>query len=864
MAEVATIEVIVQSNKAKANVDKLRRSMRDFDKSVKKAQKNTKTFTNQSSKGFSNLKRTILGVVAAVGAFQIGRALINTIREFERLRAVLKTVEGGAEAGARAFELIRKFTATTPFQLQEVTKAFLVLRNTGIAVTEERLIAFGNVAAATGKSIEQFAEAVADAAVKEFERLKEFGVLVRNEGDTLRVSFQGTTTVIANTRDAVVSFLEEIGNSKFAGALEEQSKTLNGVLSNISDQFSFLAFQIGEGGLRQALTDLAKRFLNVSAVGSETAAKLGQVLGNAVRKAGSAFIFLLENIEAVGTALTALAILKAVSLLGGLATAVTALGGVFKALRLAAITTWAAVLGPITIVGLAIASVIAFVASLAAGFVFLTTKTKPLADINATFKETLGAIAKIIKDKVLSAVDSMKKAFNDFKNTLPDIGQIVAGVFNKMVAIFVSLPEIVDLVASKMVDLFTAAFDKIGDLANTFGQGFVAVFKGILSGNLDQITGAFDTFNAELGQGFNSGFKTIFSDIDNIVEKNTKDVFTPFVAAAREAVIDTAIAIAEGFETLTDPLTKLIAKTIIAQRAETKTIEEQNEVIEKNNEIKRIAAVKEAELAAALQKTTQENQRLAASFKKISDDVSLSVSSLQRQVIASVKGKKALKALNIELEVETLLRKEKIPLNGIEEKALIKQLTLRDQLTEKLKDNQELFRKEITIIKDFAKEVRDFATQFQQAFVNATRNIEDSIIDLARTGKLQIRDLVNDILKDLARIGIRKLITGPLLSRIGFEHGGQFQVGGSGGPDSQTVAFKASPREVVTITPPGGTAPGFNGTTFSPNITLNLTGNSFGQDANASAIGQEIGDAVGIAMIEVLLEESRKGGILNR
>lgn len=37
-----------------------------------------------------------------------------------------------------------------------------------------------------------------------------------------------------------------------------------------------------------------------------------------------------------------------------------------------------------------------------------------------------------------------------------------------------------------------------------------------------------------------------------------------------------------------------------------------------------------------------------------------------------------------------------------------------------------------------------------------------------------------------------------------FRDGGQFTVGGEGGPDSQTVAFKASPGEVVTIMPQDG------------------------------------------------------------
>ena len=40
---------------------------------------------------------------------------------------------------------------------------------------------------------------------------------------------------------------------------------------------------------------------------------------------------------------------------------------------------------------------------------------------------------------------------------------------------------------------------------------------------------------------------------------------------------------------------------------------------------------------------------------------------------------------------------------------------------------------------------------------------------------------------------------------VGYQHGGAFEVGGAGGPDSQFVAFRATPGETVQISPPGET-----------------------------------------------------------
>lgn len=59
----------------------------------------------------------------------------------------------------------------------------------------------------------------------------------------------------------------------------------------------------------------------------------------------------------------------------------------------------------------------------------------------------------------------------------------------------------------------------------------------------------------------------------------------------------------------------------------------------------------------------------------------------------------------------------------------------------------------------------------------------------------------------------------PMAGTLGFANGGSFQVGGSGGTDSQLVRFRASPDETVTITRPGESAGG--GVTVVNNNTFN-------------------------------------------
>jgi hypothetical protein len=71
---------------------------------------------------------------------------------------------------------LTEFASTTPFQLDTVVESFIKMQALGLNPTEDALRSFGNTSAAMGKDLMQFIEAVADASVGEFERLKEFGV----------------------------------------------------------------------------------------------------------------------------------------------------------------------------------------------------------------------------------------------------------------------------------------------------------------------------------------------------------------------------------------------------------------------------------------------------------------------------------------------------------------------------------------------------------------------------------------------------------------------------------------------------------------------------------------------------------------
>ncbi len=77
--------------------------------------------------------------------------------------------------------------------------------------------------------------------------------------------------------------------------------------------------------------------------------------------------------------------------------------------------------------------------------------------------------------------------------------------------------------------------------------------------------------------------------------------------------------------------------------------------------------------------------------------------------------------------------------------------------------------------------------------------------EFVQTGKISFRDLTSSILQDIQSIITKQIFLMSLkaVGLPGFQHGGSFMVGGAGGPDSQTVAFKATPGERVDVRTPG-------------------------------------------------------------
>lgn len=231
---------------------------------------------------------------AGIGYF-FKKNFIDVASEFERYKTILETTEGSSEKAQKAMDWVGDFAAKTPYELGQVTDAFVKLRAYGLDPTNGLLKTLGDTSAAMGKDIMQSVEAIADAVTGENERLKEFGIRGSKSGGQITYEYtdkagnQQQKVVDANNRKMIESTLTAIFNDKYAGQMEKMSGTWAGMLSNVGDQWTRFTqktmesgpFEQLKGQLRGVLSELNRMAEDGSL--AEYAAKTGEAISGIVK-----------------------------------------------------------------------------------------------------------------------------------------------------------------------------------------------------------------------------------------------------------------------------------------------------------------------------------------------------------------------------------------------------------------------------------------------------------------------------------------------------------------------------------------------------------------------------------------------------
>lgn len=214
---------------------------------------------------FSKLGSTMINVVGtltkALGGATVALTTfgVNYNAQMETYQAGLETLLGSSEQAIKTMNQIKEDARTTPFDVSGLTQANRLLISTGISAEEARetILALGDAVSASGGGNDELQrmsvnlQQIKNAGKATALDIRQFAYAGINVYQLL-ADYLGKTT--EEVKDMEITYEDLSGalkkaskeGGKYFNAMNKQSKTLKGQISNLKDGFSMLAGTLSE------------------------------------------------------------------------------------------------------------------------------------------------------------------------------------------------------------------------------------------------------------------------------------------------------------------------------------------------------------------------------------------------------------------------------------------------------------------------------------------------------------------------------------------------------------------------------------------------------------------------------------------
>lgn len=272
------VKISADTKEAESGIDATGEKMKDVAKSAgdmaksvgeafKKVGEAAKEIDSVVSGVGDKIVKAFAGAATAVGGFAVGlaKAGVEYNAQMETYQMAFTTLLGSAEEARSAMAQIQADAASTPFDVAGLTQANQLLVGAGVSAEEARnvIMALGDAVSATGGGNDELSRMAANLQqiknvgqasavdVKQFAMagINIYQVLADQMGITVEEASQLKPTY-EQLSAALISAASEGG--RYFGAMENQSMTFNGQISNLEDNWSALLGSV-TGGLQTIL-----------------------------------------------------------------------------------------------------------------------------------------------------------------------------------------------------------------------------------------------------------------------------------------------------------------------------------------------------------------------------------------------------------------------------------------------------------------------------------------------------------------------------------------------------------------------------------------------------------------------------------
>lgn len=252
-------------DKITSGADKASAEVKDLNNDLKKTGDELKNVGDKADGGLGKADKSALSTALSIGKIGIAikvvkealeaaqkayKALISANAEREQYVTSFTVMLGDAEKARKLIDDITKMAADTPFEIGDLNKAGQMLMNYGVSADNviEKMTQLGDLSAGNAQKLDRISLAYGQMLAKgkvtgeELRQMTEAGVpMLQALADSMNVSTAELQKMISAGKvgipelDKAIEKLTTDGG-KFAGMMEAQAKTLEGIMSNLSDR----------------------------------------------------------------------------------------------------------------------------------------------------------------------------------------------------------------------------------------------------------------------------------------------------------------------------------------------------------------------------------------------------------------------------------------------------------------------------------------------------------------------------------------------------------------------------------------------------------------------------------------------------
>ena len=202
---------------------------------------------------------TSVGVVSTAMAGLIGFG-VKYNSEIEQLQTSFEVMTGSAEKAKDIIAELQKIGAETPFEVKDLAKATNLLMSFGFGAEDaiDSMLMLGDIAQGSSEKLDTISKAYGRMVSSQKVTLEDMNMMIDSGFNPLQIIVENTGESMKSLYDRIskgTMSVEEIteamkqatsAGGKYFQSMEKQSKTLNGQISTLKDNFSMFAGVLAE------------------------------------------------------------------------------------------------------------------------------------------------------------------------------------------------------------------------------------------------------------------------------------------------------------------------------------------------------------------------------------------------------------------------------------------------------------------------------------------------------------------------------------------------------------------------------------------------------------------------------------------